>query len=837
MAPRSSKKLDSPYPDIVPPALTLVKSDSDEEKSDSVSYEDGALKVEHPDGTVTFNLSPPKEGEDSDDGFDENLAIKMSDEDLEHISSTLIDGIERDNQSRAKWLETRALGIGLLGLELEKPRAGTGSESAPIEGMSTVRHPLLLEATVSFQATARAELLPASGPVKVRNDTPTPPKEIIQQTSAQQQLIESMQSNDELAQALEKDFNHYLTATATEYVPDTDRMLFYVGFGGDGFKKVYNCPLRRRPVSESIDAEDLIISNTTTDLRNSGRVTHRIKMRQSTLKRMQIMGVYRDVDLSPPAIQSSNAVEKKLEAISGVTENNKLPEDRDYEVYESYCELDLDQYAPKEFKGKGLPLPYRVTIEKDSRKVLDVRRNWEEDDEQAHAKHFFVQFPFIRGLGFYGLGFIHLLGNTTNALTAALRETLDAGMFASFPGFIYDKGAGRQLTNQFRVPPGGGVAFDSGAKKLSDSIMPLPYKEVGAGFISFITHIEEMGRRLASVADVSVGEGKQDAPVGTTLALIEQASKVMDSAHKRLHAAQAEEFKLLKCRFQEDPEAFWRHNKKPTIQWKKDQFLEALNNCELVPVADPNNPTSLHRLAKGAIIKQLQTANAALYDPVAVDMRIMRISDIDPAGLFRANPAPPPPDPRMVAIQEKAKAQANTNQIQLLETQIKAATQGAAIKDKAQDRASREKIELMKIELEKLKIEEERLIHAHDAQRDAISAMHEMNLKGQAHAQDLHHSALSKAQEMHHTNLDKAQELHHSQVQNSLDATGAQHELRGGAIKTTQEIANDQEVHTANMRRADEEHQLKMEHAKELHQHKLEAAKQMARAKPKKAKE
>lgn len=840
MAPRSSsKKLDSPYPDIVPPALTLVKSDSDEMKTDSVSYEDGALKVEHPDGSVTINLNPPKENESGTTGeFDENLAINMDDDELGTIATTLIEGIDRDNQSRSKWLETRALGIGLLGLELEKPRAGTGSESAPIEGMSTVRHPLLLEATVSFQATARAELLPASGPVKVRNDTPSPPKEVVQETSAQKQLIESMQSNDELSQALEKDLNHYLTAIATEYVPDTDRMLFYVGFGGDGFKKVYNCPLRRRPVSESIDAEDLIISNTTTDLRNSGRVTHRIKMRQSTLKRMQIMGAYREVDLSPPAISNQNAVDKKLEAISGVTDSNKLPEDRDYEIYETYCELDLDEFAPEEFKGKGLPLPYRVTIEKDSRKILDIRRNWDEDDEQCHAKHFFVQFPFIRGLGFYGLGFIHLLGNTTNALTAAWRESLDAGMFASFPGFIYAKGAGRQLTNQFRVPPGGGIGLDVGAgQRIQDAIMPLPYREPGAGFSSFITHIEETGRRLASTAEVSVGEGKQDAPVGTTLALIEQAGKVMDSAHKRLHAAQAEEFKLLKCRFQEDPEAFWRHNKKPTIQWKKDQFLQALDNCELVPVADPNNPTSLHRLAKGAIIKQLQAANQALYDPVAVDMRVMRISDIDPAGLFRAQPAQPPPDPRMVAIQEKAKAQANTNQIQLLETQIKAATQGAAIKDKSEDRASREKIELMKIELEKLKIEEERLIHAHDAQRDAISAMHEMNLKGQAHAQDLHHSAATKAQEMHHANLDKAQELHHSQVQNSLDAKGAQHELRGGAIKTTQEISNDQAIHDANMRRADEEHQLKMEHAKELHQHKLEAAKQMARAKPKKAKE
>lgn len=830
MAPRSnSRKLDNPYPEVVPPALTLVKSNSGEMGSDSVSYEDGALKVEHPDGSVTIDLTPPEEKEDGPDSndFDRNLAEDMSDDDLGTIATDLIEGIDRDNESRKKWLETRALGIGLLGLELEKPRAGAGTESAPIEGMSTVRHPLLLEATVSFQATARAELLPASGPVKVRNDSPTPPKEAVQETSATQQLLESMQSNDELSQALEKDLNHYLTAVATEYIPDTDRMLFYVGFGGDGFKKVYNCPLRRRPVSESIDAEDLIISNTATDLRNSGRVTHRIKMRQSTLKRMQILGAYRDIDLSPPTISAQNAVDKKLEAISGVTESNKLPEDRDFEIYETYCELDLDEFAPEQFKGKGLPLPYRVTIEKDSRKILDIRKNWDEDDEQCHAKHFFVQFPFIRGLGFYGLGFIHLLGNTTNALTAGWRESLDAGMFASFPGFLYAKGAGRQLTNLFRIPPGGGMGIDVGAnQRIQDSIMALPYKEPGAGFSALLTHMEETGRRLASTAEVSVGEGKQDAPVGTTLALIEQASKVMDSAHKRLHAAQAEEFKLLKCRFQEDPEAFWRHNKKPTIQWKKDQFLEALNNCELVPVADPNNPTSLHRLAKGAIIKQLQAANPALYDPVAIDMRVMRISDIDPVGLFRPTPAPAPPDPRMVAIQEKAKAQANTNQIQLLETQIKAATQAAAIKDKAKDRESRERVAAWQAEIARLKIENEKIIHAHDEERDRISLLHEMNIKNQAHSQELHHEGAAKAQELHHANLEKAQELHHAHAGTVVDT-----QVKGQQSAADQQMAR--EKHDADMARGHEKHQQDMAHARELHQHKLEAAKQMAKAKPK----
>lgn len=825
MAPRSrSKRLDNPF-EVVPPHLSLVK--------DEPTAEDGVIKIEHADGSVTIDLNPPDEDEDSPNSaeFDSNLAEDMSEDDLAAIATTLLDGIDRDNESRKKWLETRALGISLLGLELEKPRAGSGTESAPIEGMSTVRHPLLLEATVAFQATARAELLPAAGPVKVRNDSTTPPKEALQETSASQQLAESMQSNDELSQALETDLNHYLTAVATEYIPDTDRMLFYVGFGGDGFKKVYNCPLRQRPVSESIDAEDLIISNTATDLRNSGRITHRIKMRQSTLKRMQIMGVYLDVDLAPPAPPAPSVVDKKLEAISGVTESNKLPEDRDYEIYETYCELDLDEYAPEQFKGKGLPLPYRVTIEKDSRKILDIRRNWDKDDEQCCAKHFFVQFPFIRGLGFYGLGFIHLLGNTTNALTAAWRECLDAGMFANFPGFIYAKGAGRQNTNIFRPPPGGGVGLDVGAtQSIKDAILPLPYKDVSASFQSFITHMEETGRRLASTAQINVGEGKQDAPVGTTLALIEQASKVMDSAHKRLHAAQAEEFKLLKCRFQEDPEAFWRHNKKPTIAWKKEQFIEAINKCDLVPVADPNNPTSLHRLAKGAIIKQLQSSSPMLYDPVAVDMRVMRISDIDPVGLFRPTPAPPPPDPRMEAIKSKAEAARIQSQISLMETQIRAATAGAQIQDKAKDRASREKLEQMKIRLQELDLIQSQIQHAADEEKVYARLMHELNTKAQL-AQ--HGAAVEQVEALHGINLERSNAEHDAIIKR------AQHEHDVG--RSREKYDHDQTVarerHEEEMQRERERHQQAMRHAEEQNQAKIAAIKAQARAKPRAKKE
>jgi hypothetical protein len=493
----------------------------------------------------------------------------------------------------------------------------------------------------------------------------------------------------------------------------------------------------------------------------------------------------------------------KKEEVEGINPSYTRPQDQDHEIYECYCELDLDEFAPKQFKGKGVPLPYRVTIEKESKKILDLRRNWREDDEQCIAKQFFVQFPFIRGLGFYGLGFIHLLGNLTNALTAAYREMLDAGMFNCFPGFLYAKGVGRQNTNQFRVPPGGGVGIDVGAQqRLQDAVMPLPYKEPGPSFTAFIQHMEEGGRKLAATGDISVGEGKQDAPVGTTLALIEQASKVIDSAHKRLHASQAEEFKLLKERFQDDPEAFWRHNKKPTIQWEKDQFIEALEHNDLVPVADPNNPTSLHRIAKAMAIKQLQQGNPALYDAQAVDMRIMRIVDIDPTGLFAAQPAAPPPDPRMAAVQAKAQAEQGKMQILQLQTQIKAAELQASTQDKAQERASRERIEQMKLQLENMRIQQEQIIHAHDLQRDSAESVHKMQLDHAAHQQELQHDAISSL-----------------------------HEVHGGRIKTAQEIAMDHERHRADMDRTAEEHKMKMEHAREEHQTKLQHAHDLNMAK------
>ncbi len=802
----------------------------------SVSVVDGATRIEHGDGSVTFDESHGAKPS-TDDGFYRNVADEIDDDELARIASELLTGIGLDNDSRRDWLEARAAGIRLLGLKLEEPRGDLGTASAPLEGMSSIRHPLLLEATIHFQANALGELLPASGPVKVRNDQPmrpdapqpnpfAPPAAAAPAPPPGPQgaapppqggaappappapppptPMPEGEQLDELAAALEKDMNHYLTVTATEYVPDTDRMMFYIGFGGDGFKKVYNCPLRNRPVSESVDADDLIVSDSATDIRNCGRVTHRIKMRPSWLKRMQIAGHYRDVSLAPPDPSFDvTAPEKEKAAIGGYKPMPSQPKDADYEVYECYCELDIEKFAPKKFKGKGLPLPYVVTLEKRSRQVLAVRRNWDEDDEEALTKQFFVQFPFIRGLGFYGLGLLHLLGNVTMALTAIWRIMIDNGMFANFPGFLFAKPAGRQNTNQMRVPPGGGFPVDvPPGMKIQEAFMPLPYKETGAAFTQLGVHIEEVGQRLGQTAELQIGEGKQDVPVGTTMAMIEQATKIMDSVHKRLHAAQAQEFQLLKERFKEDPEAFWRHNKRPSRKWTIEQFKKALDEKELVPVADPNNPTSLHRIAKATIIDMLVTKYPLDMDRRNALKRILRIADIDAEGLMNAQEAQPPPDPRMVAIQAKAQAEAQQAQIDQAKLAMDQQQTQANMQNDAAERASKERQQQFEMQLEQMRLKNEMIIHAHDIQRDNASAQSDMQVKQQQAQHDIikgHVEAQAGLQ----------QDMQKHQLDLAANQAKNQQELQAQREQHAQQIQLEREKHAANL-----ENQQKLTEAK-----------------------
>ena len=667
-------RLSEPEPGLQPAPMDVVVAEDDEQQ-DTPEYDDkGAiLRIEHPDGSITVSLDgkPIDEAESrGPKGWFDNLAEDISDLELSRISSELLRGVEDDLETRQEWIEDRAQGIKLLGLKVEIPNLAGASDGAPVEGMSRVRHPLLLEAVLRFQANARSEMLPTDGPVKIRDDS--------NGSTAEQ---------DQLADALEKDFNHYLTSTATEYYPDTDRMLLLLGFGGTAFKKVYFCPLRNRPVSETVDADDLIVSNNASDLQNARRITHRVSMKPSTVKRLQIMGVYRDAELSQAAAPKLDAVKEEKDAQQGVSSETKNPDDRDREIYEIYCELDIVGYEHK-YKGKisGLEVPYRVTIDVSSKQILSIVRNYDKNDEELpDPRANFVKYTFVPGFGFYDIGLLHILGNTTNAITAAWRELLDAGMYSNFPGFLFADTGARQNTNIFRVPPGGGAPVKTGGMPINQAIMPLPYKEPSPALMSLVNDIATTGMRIGGTSEQQVGEGRADAPVGTTLAMIEQAAKVMNSVHKRMHASQAEEFRLLARCFKENPNSFWQRNKTPAYTWDEKVFLKALEDNELSPQADPNTASAAQRMMKLAALKQLQASNPTMYDPIAIDRACIQALGFSNPDQFMAPPsaqaAPPPEMQKQMAEMQVKKQQADAQTLKAQADMLKAQHEASAPHD------------------------------------------------------------------------------------------------------------------------------------------------------------
>lgn len=635
-----------------------------EDGQDTPQFDDDGkiLQIDHADGSITISLDGKSLGEAEEkkdrEGWFRNLVDEIDDSELNSIASNLIKGVEDDIETRKDWIEDRAQGIKLLGLKIEIPGLQGAADGAPIEGMSKVRHPLLLEAVLRFQANARSELLPTDGPVKVRNDS-----------------TRATLEQDQLGTALETDFNHYLTAVATEYYPDTDRMLLMLGFGGTSFKKVYTCPLRNRPVSESVDANDLIVNNSATDLRNAKRITHRTYLRQSTIKRLQILGAYRDVDLSTPQYGSYDAVQRAKASQQGIELDTFNPEDRDREIYECYCELNIRGFEHM-WKGKesGLEIPYRVTIDVSSKQILSIVRNYDEDDQELPtARANFVKYTFVPGMGFYDIGLLHILGNTTNAITAAWRELLDAGMYNNFPGFLMADTGARQNTNIFRVPPGGGALVKTGGMPIGQAVMPLPYKEPSGALMNLVTQMAETGMRVGGTSEALVGEGKADAPVGTTLALIEQATKILNSVHKRMHTAQSEEFELLRREFKEHPESFWQRNRRPAYQWDEDQFLKALEDCDLVPQADPNTASQTQRLMKVAALKQLAASNPSLYDPVAIDSAALQaLGWSNPQQFMVPASAQAKPPPELIQAMAKMKNEEIEAAARMLDAQTRA---------------------------------------------------------------------------------------------------------------------------------------------------------------------
>ena len=690
--------------------VEIIDDGHDTEKADK----DGAiLEIEHSDGSITISLDgkPINDNRQERDETDwyRNLVEDVAESHLNDIAQELLRGIRDDISSRNDWIEDRAQGIKLLGLKIEIPGLQGSGDGAPIEGMSKVRHPLLLEAVLRFQANARSELLPTDGPVKIRNDNNN-----------------ATLQNDQLANALENDLNHYLTATATEYYPDTDRMLLMLGFGGTSFKKVYYCPLRNRPVSESVDANDLIVNNSATDLRNAKRITHRSYMRPSTVKRLQILGVYRDIDLSTPKAPDLDSVQREKNAQQGISAESMNPDDRDREIYEVYCELDLVGFEHKHKKRpSGLEIPYIVTIDVSSNQVLSIVRNYAEDDQELPvAKRRFVKYTFVPGMGFYDIGLLHILGNTTNAITAAWRELLDAGMYNNFPGFLMADTGARQNTNIFRVPPGGGALVKTNGMPINQAIMPLPYKEPSGALMNLVVQMAETGMRVGGTSEVMVTEGKPDAPVGTTLAMIEQAQKVLNSVHKRLHAAQSEEFEMLVECFKDHPDSFWQKRRKTAYPWDEKTFLDALDNYYFVPQADPNTSSQTQRLMKVLALKQLVASNPSLYDPIAVDTAALQALGWSNPQQFMIPPsAQGKPPPELMQAMAKAQNDKSNADARMMDSQTRAAESQAKIQLDQQrlqmetDRTQGDPAKMAQVQTQQMEIQQ----RAQDTMFDAIN--------------------------------------------------------------------------------------------------------------------
>jgi hypothetical protein len=766
-------------------AETIQVFIEDEDNSTRIDPETGALEIAQPGGGVVVNFDDHRKKEEEGKDWFANLADDIDAMELSRIANDLLDAIEADDRSRQGYLEIVARGIGLLGLKLEQPKSTVGDSSATSEGMSSITNPLLLEAILKGWANARAELLPAEGPVKIEE---APGDESPQQ--------------DDLAEALERDMNYYFTVKASEYVPDTSHMLLWgTYFKGSGFKKVYRCPMRRRPVSESVDAKDLIVSDTTKDLKSCGRITHQIEMRPSVMKRMKLLKAYRNADLTQPS-PSTNPVEQKIAGIQGTQTQKDRPEDEPYNLYETQCELDLPQYAPGEFKDARIPLPYLVTIDKDSREILQIRRDWAEDDEECERQRMYVKYPYIPGPGFYGTGMLNILGNSSAAMTAVDREGLDAGMFASFPGGVISKIAGRQNTSNFRVAPGEFAPVETGNMKISDVMMPMPYKDVTPGLMAMRDKILEQSKSLAGAAEIPAGEGLQNIPVGTMLAQIEQATKVMSAAHKDMHDAQAEEIELTVELFRRNPDDFFRGVKKrkqydqrrrarliaegrlppnarlaPVVDWTEEKFLQALDDYQLVPRSDPNTPSHLHRVMKAVAYTQIMnTPLAPYFKAKQIAEMICRALKDNPASLV----TDPPPqqanvDPAAMAKLQDSQTKQLTAQTQAQKVQMDASTQVSKDDLKRDELQSKERVAGVDLQKEMVIHQNDHLLQRQQAGLDTALQVRKQVLEERKHSLDAAVAAHDMRMDQHQA-AQGAQQAQHDQ----------QMDVAGHAIETHQ---------------------------------------------------
>jgi hypothetical protein len=554
-----------------------------------------------PDGSIVRGSDMEEE---TPSKFGENLAEVLDDRELNTIAAELVSSYEEDLDSRDDWFQTYSEGLELLGISSD-------SRSQPFVGASGVHHPILAEAVTQFQAQAYKEMLPAGGPV----DT-----EVLGITD---------NAKMEKANRVKNFMNYQITYKMEEYDPEMDQLLFYLPLSGSAFKKVYYDPALGRAVARFVKSEHLVVPYYAVDLLTAPRITHVIHMNENELRKLQISGFYKDTDMMSPTSNSDlTEVDDKIDELQGLT---RTISDEEFTLLEMHVNLDLEGFEDVDANGEetGLALPYIVTICKDNNKVLAIRPNYDQNDPMRKKVEYFTHYKFLPGLGFYGFGLIHMMGGLTKSVTSILRQLIDAGTLSNLPAGFKSRGLNIQRHDD-PLQPGEWRDVDAPGGRLQDAFLPLPYKEPSGTLATLLGALVDSGKRFAATVEDPTGDGNSEAPVGTTVALMEKGQRVMSAIHKRLHYAQRCEFKILKRVFGEflPPEYPYQVQGASENVFKQDFD----GSVDVIPVSDPNIFSMTQRITLAQT--QLQMAQAA---PELHDLResykkmyiALNIKDID----------------------------------------------------------------------------------------------------------------------------------------------------------------------------------------------------------------
>ena len=524
--------------------------------------------------------------------FNSNLVDFLGEDILQNISNDLLSSIKSDKQSRSEWEKTYTDGLKYLGMKFDDSR------SQPFEGSSGVVHPILAEAATQFQAQAYKEMLPAKGPVKT---------EIVGARTIE---------TENQAERVQEFMNYYIMNVMEEYDPELDQMLFYLPLAGSTFKKVYFDFVLNRAVSKFIPPEDLIVPYEAPDISSAERITHAISMSANEIKKQQLSGFYANVDIGSESYSDDlSDIAEAIDEIQGVSPSYK--ENRNRTVYEVHTVLDIEGFEDVDEQGNptGLKLPYIVTIEEDSEKVLSIRRNYLPNDLLKNKINYFVQYKFMPGLGFYGLGLSHMIGGLSKASTSILRQLIDAGTLANLPAGFKARGM-RIRDEDDPLQPGEFRDIDTTGGSLRENLIPLPIKEPSSVLMQLLGILVDSGKRFAAIADMNVGDMNQAMPVGTTVALLERGTKVMSAIHKRLHHSQKIEFGLMSKVFAEflPPVYTFQVGTGPS-EIKQQDFDDRV---DIIPISDPNIFSQSQRVTLAQELLQMVQSNPEIHGPLGI---------------------------------------------------------------------------------------------------------------------------------------------------------------------------------------------------------------------------